>query len=62
MPNCTVESIEFGKVGRRVVEASFTGGAISSDAGALLLRRADERIGLTRAVAAAPATLRSLTR
>lgn len=52
MPNCTVESIEFGKVGRRVVEASFSGGAISSDAGAMLLRRADERIGLTRAVAA----------
>lgn len=52
MPNCTVESIELGKVGRRVVEASFSGGAISSDAGVMLLRRADERIGLTRAVAA----------
>jgi len=51
MPNCTVESIELGKVGRRVIEASFDGGDISSDAGVLLLRRADERIGLTRAVA-----------
>lgn len=52
MPYCTVdptsESIELGKVGRRVIEASFDGGDISSDAGMLLLRRVDERIGLTR--------------
>ncbi|WP_136420439.1 IS1380 family transposase [Herbaspirillum sp. ST 5-3] len=56
MPDCTVnsplESIALGKLGRRVVEASFDGGDLSSDAGVLLLRRADERIGLTRAVAA----------
>lgn len=52
MPNCTVEVTEMGKVGRRVIEASFAGGDLSSDAGVLLLRRADERIGLTRAVAA----------
>jgi hypothetical protein len=52
MPNCTVEAIELGKVGRRVVKASFDGGDISSDADVLLLRRADDRIGLTRAVAA----------
>jgi hypothetical protein len=51
MPNRTVETIELGKVGRRLIEASFDGGDISSDAGVLLLRRADERIGLTRAVA-----------
>src|SRR4030095_7380065 len=51
MPNCTVEPIELGKVGRRTIEASFDGGGISSDAGVLLLRQADERIGLTRAVA-----------
>jgi hypothetical protein len=53
MPNCTVEAIELGKVGRRFIEASFDGGDISSDAGVLLLRRTDERIGLTRAVAQA---------
>lgn len=52
MPNCTVETIELGKVGRRTIEASFDGGDLSSDAGVLLLRRADERLGLTRAVAA----------
>ncbi|MET0964010.1 MAG: transposase, partial [Noviherbaspirillum sp.] len=51
MPNCTVETITLGKVGRRTIEASFDGGDISSDAGVLLLRQADERIGLTRAVA-----------
>lgn len=55
MPYCTAdhtsESIELGKVGRRVIAASFDGGDISSDAGMLLLRRVDERIGLTRRVA-----------
>ncbi|HWL72461.1 MAG TPA: IS1380 family transposase, partial [Burkholderiaceae bacterium] len=53
MPNCTVETITLGKVGRRRIEASFDDGDISSDAGVLLLRQADERVGLTRAVAKA---------
>ncbi|MET0962961.1 MAG: IS1380 family transposase, partial [Noviherbaspirillum sp.] len=44
MPNCTVETITLGKVGRRRIEASFDGGDISSDAGVLLLRQADERV------------------
>ena len=39
MPNCTVETITLGKVGRRTIEASFDGGDISSDAGVLLLRQ-----------------------
>lgn len=51
MPKCT-EGIQLGKVGRRVVEAAFDGGDIVSDGGVVLLQRADERIGLTRAVAA----------
>jgi Transposase DDE domain group 1 len=55
MPNCTVkcpsESIFLGKLGRRCIEASFDGGDLSSDAGVLLLKRADARIGLTRAAA-----------
>lgn len=51
MPNCTVETMTWGKVGRRMIEASFDGGDISSDAGVLLSRQADERVGLTRAVA-----------
>ena len=40
-----------GKVGRRVVEAAFDGGDIVSDGGVMLLKQADERIGLTRAAA-----------
>ena len=56
MPNRTIESsaepITLGKVGRRLIEAAFDGGDLTSDAGMLLLKRADERIGLTRAVAA----------
>lgn len=52
MPKCTADRIDFGRLGRRVIEANFDGGDISADGGLLLLRQADERIGLTRAVAA----------
>lgn len=52
MPKCTEGPVGFGRVGRRVVEAAFDGGDIVSDGGVLLLRRVDERIGLTSAVAA----------
>lgn len=51
MPNCTEEPIEWGKVGRRVIEAAFDGGDIVSDGGVLLLRQVDQRIGLTKAIA-----------
>ena len=53
MPKCTDEAVEFGKVGRRVVQAAFDGGDIVSDGGVLLLKQLDERIGLTRAAARA---------
>jgi hypothetical protein len=43
--------VEFGRVGRRRIEAAFDGGDIVSDGGVLLLRRVDECIGLTRAAA-----------
>lgn len=52
MPKCTEGAIKLGKVGRRVVEAAFDGGDIVSDGGVMLLQRADQRIGLTRAAAA----------
>lgn len=43
---CSAEQLQFSCVeGRRVV-AAFDGGTVSSDAGALLLGRADEAIGL----------------
>src|SRR5438094_3727140 len=51
MPNCTVEPLDLGRLGRRVIEAAFDGGDIVSDGGVLLLRRVDQRIGLTQAVA-----------
>jgi hypothetical protein len=53
VPKGTDETVEFGRVGRRVVEAAFDGGDIVSDGGVLLLKRVDERLGLTRAAARA---------
>jgi len=51
MPNCTEQLIEFPGFSRRKIEADFSGGAITSDAGVLLLRQIDQRLGLTQAVA-----------
>lgn len=53
MPNCTVEAVDLGRVGRRVIEAAFDGGDIVSDGGVLLLRQIDQRLGLTKAIARA---------
>lgn len=53
MPKCTAGQMEFWRLGRRVIEANFRGGAISSDGGVMLLRQVDRRIGLSAAVAAA---------
>ncbi|MCW5631800.1 MAG: IS1380 family transposase [Rubrivivax sp.] len=53
MPKCTDETVEFGRVGRRLVQAAFDGGDIVSDGGVLLLKRVDERLGLTSAAARA---------
>lgn len=43
---CIQDSFDFGTVAGREVVARFDGGAISSDAGALLLGQADRAIGL----------------
>ena len=51
MTNCTQLRFEFPSCKGRKVEGSFDGGAVSSDAGALLLRQADRRLGLTRSLA-----------
>jgi len=53
MPKCTQAKIDFGRLGRRVIEADFSGGDLSSDGGLLLLRQVDEHLGLSRAAAAA---------
>ena len=62
MPKCTQRRIEFGRFGRRVIEADFSGGDLSSDGGLLLLRQVDRHIGLTRAAAAALPDPREPTR
>lgn len=43
---CNAQQLEFSCVGRRRVVAAFDGGTVSSDAGALLLQRTDQAIGL----------------
>jgi hypothetical protein len=50
---CTPELFEFEGVERRAVGASFDGGTITSNAGALLLRQLDRGIGLVRLSAGA---------
>src|SRR4051794_23134025 len=50
MPNCTQNDFGFPSFDRRKIEASFTGGDVSSDGGILLLREADRRLGLLEAL------------
>lgn len=53
MPKCTNKKLDFGRLGRRVIEADFDGGDLSSEAGVLLLRRMDQRLGLCSSAARA---------
>ena len=50
MPNCTekvgAKKIEFGRLGRQVVEGRFDGGSMTSDAGVMLLGTTDRKLGL----------------
>jgi hypothetical protein len=48
---CNAEQMEFSCVERRRVVAAFDGGRVSSDAGALLLQRTDQAIGLIERLA-----------
>lgn len=63
MPNCTEEiqtsKIEFGRLGRRVVEGCFDGGSMTSDAGVMLLGATDRKLGLMAAAARCIADPRS---
>jgi hypothetical protein len=54
MPKRTADEMKFGRFGRRVIEANFEGGAISSEGGLMLIREVDRRLGLSKAVAKAP--------
>ena len=49
---CTPRLFAFEAVGRRAVVACFDGGAITSNAGALLLGQVDRGLNLTRRFAA----------
>ena len=52
MTECTQSSFEFEAHFSRQVVAGFDGGAITSDAGALLLRKVEQRTGIVRQFAA----------
>jgi hypothetical protein len=53
MPNCTQNEFGFRSFDRRKIEANFSGGDVSSDGGVLLLRAAEQRLGLIKALSAA---------
>ena len=46
MTQCSTDAIEFKRLGKRFVVADFNGGTITSDAGALLLDKTEQAIGL----------------
>ena len=50
MPNCILPEFVFPSFDRRKIEASFSGGQVSSDGGIVLLREADRRLGLVAAL------------
>jgi len=52
LAKCNREALVFSSLFRRKISADFDGGRLTSDAGGLLLREVDRRIGLTRALAA----------
>jgi len=52
LTECSQDSFDFSRLGGRKVTAAFDGGSITSNAGALLLRETDHRIGLSRQVSA----------
>ena len=51
MTDCTTTPINLGRLGRKVIEAGFDGGDLSTDAGLLLLKQVDKRLGLIDQVA-----------
>ena len=53
MTKCYQRSFEFPRVNRRIVEARFDGGDITSDGGVLLLRQAGRLTGLSDSIARA---------
>ena len=54
-----VETLDFGRLGRRVVEGRFDGGRMTSDGGVMLLGQVDRKLGLMDAAARCIADPRS---
>jgi len=52
MTQCNGLPLSFSRLGRKKIQADFAGGYLTSDAGAVLLREVDKRIGLIDALAA----------
>lgn len=50
MTLCTTKKIEFARRKGRKIEAEFSGGDITSDAGILLLRMAEKKLGLIKEI------------
>ena len=50
MTHCTPTPLPFASAKRRKIDADFSGGVLTSDAGALLLRQADRQLGLIAAL------------
>lgn len=46
MTECITDPIDFSSVSRKKIQADFHGGKLTSDAGTLLLREVDRRLGL----------------
>jgi hypothetical protein len=51
MKNCTTKKFQFPSLKRRKIEAEFSGGSITSDAGGIFLREVDRQLNLLEPIA-----------